>query len=54
MGKFLGNRIRFLKEMKEGENFCTQPRQVIPTREYLGSFVARKMDERNHLAANLN
>ena len=28
---FLGNRIRFKKEMKKGLNYCTHPQTVHPT-----------------------
>ena len=37
--KFLGNRIKFKKEIKERLNFCTLPRQTNPTQEHLGLFV---------------
>ena len=37
--KFLRNRIRFKKEMKEGLNFCTHSQTVHPKQEQLGLFV---------------
>ena len=33
---FLGNRIRFKKEIKEGKNFCTHPQTVHPHARALG------------------
>jgi len=34
--EFLGNRIRFKKEIKEGLNFCTHPKTVHPHARALG------------------